>query len=116
MSAPSRARALESAIALGCERVLTSGAQADALAGADNIAARVAQAEDRIAVMAGAGIDAGNVGQIVRRTGVAAVHASARALRSATARAHWLPGLSGETAQTDTSRVRALREALDALA
>ena len=109
------ARALESAIALGCERVLTSGAHADALAGADNIAARVAQAQGRIAVMAGAGIDAGNVGQIVRRTGVGAVHASARALRPTMAHARWLPGLSGEVAQTDASRVRALREALDAL-
>lgn len=109
------ARALESAIALGCERVLTSGAHADALAGAGNIAARVAQAQGRIAVMAGAGIDAGNVGQIVHLAGVAAVHASARLLRPAAAHARWLPGLSGEAAQTDVSRVRALREALDAL-
>jgi len=110
------ARALESAIALGCERVLTSGARADASTGADNIAARVAQAQGRIAVMAGAGITASNVGQIVRRTAVAEVHASARALRPATARAHWLPGLSGDSLQTDVARVRALREALDALA
>ncbi|HYG04798.1 MAG TPA: copper homeostasis protein CutC [Stenotrophomonas sp.] len=110
-------RALEDAIAMGCERVLTSGAQADALAGADNIAAHVRQASGRIAVMAGAGIDAGTVAQIVRRTGVREVHASARAPRPlAPVSRPALAGLSPDVLQTDVARVRALRQALDALA
>lgn len=108
------ARALEAAIGLGCERVLTSGAHADALAGASAIAARVAQARGRIAVMAGAGITSANVTDIVRRTGVGEVHASARAARPTLAPAR-LEGLSPAVLQTDAARVRALREALDTL-
>jgi copper homeostasis protein len=108
------ARALEAAIVIGCERVLTSGAQADASAGADAITACVAQARGRIAVMAGAGITAANVADIVRRTGVAEVHASARATRPTHAPTR-LEGLSPVALQTDAARVRALRDALGAL-
>lgn len=108
------ARALEAAIGMGCERVLTSGAHADALSGAGEINARVAQARGRIAVMAGAGITSSNVADIVRRTGVREVHASARARRPTLAPAR-LQGLSPEVLQTDAERVRGLREALDRL-
>jgi len=48
--------ALEQVIGLGCQRVLTSGGQASADAGADVLAALVAQAAGRISVMAGAGL------------------------------------------------------------
>ncbi len=109
------ARALEAAIALGCERVLTSGAQPDALAGAEAIAAFVAQARGRIAVMAGAGINAANVAAIVRDGGVSEVHASARGPRPTPASTR-LPGLAPTVLQTDVEQVRALRQALDALA
>ena len=47
------ARALEDIIALGCERVLTSGAQASAVEGAALIRDLVAQAAGRLAVMPG---------------------------------------------------------------
>ncbi|MDG2526809.1 copper homeostasis protein CutC [Stenotrophomonas sp. HITSZ_GD] len=109
------ARALEAAIALGCERVLTSGAQPDALAGAGTIGALVAQARGRIAVMAGAGVTAANAADLVRRSGVREVHASARAVRPTQAPAR-LAGLAPTVLQTDVAQVRALRQALDALA
>jgi len=110
-------QALEVAIALRCNRVLTSGAQRDALIGAHAIAALVAQAGARIQILAGAGIDAGNVARIVQLSGVDQVHASARARRASAMRVApttVLAGLGADTLQTEVARVRALRQALDA--
>jgi copper homeostasis protein len=71
-------KALEELIRLGVDCVLTSGRKATALEGADCIASLVRQAAGRIQVMAGAGITAANVSQILVKTGVSAVHFSAR--------------------------------------
>jgi len=68
--------ALEAAIALGFERVLTSGGALTALAGAERIAELVAQANGRIRILAGAGVRASNVAELVARTGVREVHGS----------------------------------------
>ena len=78
------ARALEAIIALGCERVLSSGRAASAPEGAARLRALVEQAGDRIVVMPGAGIDDGNIAQLRQLTGAREFHASAkRALASA---------------------------------
>jgi len=71
-------RALEDVIATGAERVLTSGGEPSAEAGISVIAALVKQATGRIAVMAGAGINVTNVRNILARTGVREIHATAR--------------------------------------
>jgi copper homeostasis protein len=106
-------RALEAAIELGCERVLTSGAQADALAGADTIAALVRQAAGRIKVMAGAGIDPGNIVALRDRSNADEFHASAGALRRSTMRHRaGLPGLHPDWRQSDRDIVAALRAEL----
>lgn len=68
--------ALAAAIQLGFERVLTSGGALTALAGAERIADLVAQADGRIRILAGAGVRASNVAELVRRTGVREVHGS----------------------------------------
>jgi copper homeostasis protein len=73
---PDLSAALEMAIDLGFDRILTSGGAATALAGADRIADLVAQASDRIIIMAGAGVTADNVADLIDRTGVNEVHAS----------------------------------------
>jgi len=105
--------ALDAAIALGCERVLTSGAHANAIEGADTIASLVRRAAGRIDVMAGAGVTPDNVRDLVRRTGVRDVHASAKALRESTMRLpRRLPGLEAQWSQSDGDTVRALRKAL----
>lgn len=108
------ARALEAAIALGCERVLTSGAQPTALAGAQTIAGLVRQAAGRIRVMAGAGVDASNIGQLRERSRADEFHASAGALRRSAMRhrASGLPGLEPDWRQSDRERVAGLRAAL----
>jgi copper homeostasis protein len=77
--APELDVALETAIELGFERVLTSGGAPNAWEGRDRIAALVAQAGRRISIMAGAGVTVGNVGDLVRHTGVREVHASCSA-------------------------------------
>ena len=71
--------ALETAIDLGFERILTSGGAQSAWAGRDRIAELVAQAGDRISIMAGGGVTAGNVVELVRHTGVHEIHASCSA-------------------------------------
>jgi copper homeostasis protein len=73
---PDPVAALETAIDLGFERILTSGCALNAMAGAETIAALVQQADGRIAILAGGGVNAANVAQIVARTGVREVHGS----------------------------------------
>jgi len=108
------ARALEAAIALGCDRVLTSGGQDSAPAGAAGIRALVAQAAGRIRIMAGAGIEAANVGELLRHSAADEVHASARAWqRPVHPQRAAVAGLDAAWLQTNPTRVRALREALD---
>ncbi|MFE0501437.1 copper homeostasis protein CutC [Lysobacter soli] len=106
--------ALEAAIALGCERVLTSGAHPTAMEGADVIASLVQHAVGRIGVMAGAGVTPENVRDLVQRTGVREVHASAKTLvEPALALPRRLPGLEAQRWQTGAAAVRALRQALE---
>lgn len=108
-------KALEDVIALGCERLLTSGAHPTGLEGADTIASVVRQSAGRIRVMAGAGVTPANVRDVLARSGAHEVHASARSLRMSPMRhRHALPGLSPDWPQTDVDVVRALRQALDA--
>jgi copper homeostasis protein len=70
------ARALETLVELGVERVLTSGQAATALAGRAAIRALVIQAAGRIVVMAGGGVRSDHVAQLVVETGVREVHGS----------------------------------------
>jgi copper homeostasis protein len=72
--------ALRCLIDLGVERVLTSGLEATAVEGTEIIAQLVAQAGERIIVMAGSGITERNIARVVRMTGVHEVHISARSV------------------------------------
>lgn len=69
---------LEDIIALGCERVLTSGGEASAIKGAQTIAALIHQAKGRIIVMPGAGVSSNNIIQLIQTTGAVEFHASAK--------------------------------------
>ena len=68
------AEALDALIALGVDRVLTSGQATTAEEGIPEIARIVKQAAGRIAVLAGGGINEGNAARIVRETGVREIH------------------------------------------
>jgi len=67
--------ALEALLALGVDRVLTSGGAETAAGGAPTIARMVARAGDALMVMAGGGVRAHNVAALVGQTGVREVHA-----------------------------------------
>lgn len=69
--------AVDTAVALGFDHILTSGGAASAPAGAATIARMVARAAGRCTVMAGAGVAPGNVAALIAATGVRAVHGSA---------------------------------------
>jgi copper homeostasis protein len=72
------ALALEDLIALGCERVLTSGQRATALEGAAQIRALIGHAGNRIVVMPGAGVAADHIATLRAATGATEFHASAK--------------------------------------
>jgi copper homeostasis protein len=110
-------RALEAIIALGCERVLTSGGHATALDGARVIASLVKQAGERIKVMAGAGIRPGNLAEVARLTGAHEFHGSARAPRRSPMRYlnPALQDLPPDTEQSSVEEVRAMKARLASL-
>jgi copper homeostasis protein len=92
--------ALDALLALGVDRVLTSGGAASAVDGADVIARMVARAGDALRVIAGGGIRAGNVAAVVARTGVREVHAKLLpgahpGAADAAARAAWTAAVRG---------------------
>lgn len=74
-------QALELLIDLGCERVLTSGQSPQVEQGISTLADMVSLAKGRIRIMAGAGLTANNVTQIIQQTGVQEVHLSGKSVR-----------------------------------
>ncbi|MFD4442886.1 copper homeostasis protein CutC [Nocardia sp. NPDC058519] len=72
-----RAAALETLIAGGMTRVLTSGGAATCAEGLDGLAAMVDHAAGRIQIMAGGGITVGDI-PALHRVGVSGIHLSAR--------------------------------------
>ncbi len=72
------AQALEDIIEIGCERILTSGLQPTALAGAEKIASLIKQADERIIIMPGSGVRSNNILELVKKTGAKEFHSSAR--------------------------------------
>lgn len=72
--------ALEQIISLGCNRLLTSGQEATAVDGIPLLTQLVKQADGRIIIMPGCGVNAGNAAQILQATGAKEIHASASTL------------------------------------
>ncbi|MDO1528735.1 copper homeostasis protein CutC [Fulvimonas sp. R45] len=107
-------RALEDVIALGCERVLTSGGQPGAQEGAALIRELVEQAAGRIVVMPGAGVTADNLATLAAATGAREFHASAK--RQISSGMHYrlsrLADMQGGELRSDVEQVRALVRAL----
>ena len=71
-------KALEELIALGCHRVLTSGQSPTAEAGIELLSKLVKQADGRIIIMPGCGVNSNNAAKILQATGANEIHASAR--------------------------------------
>lgn len=69
---------LETLIACGVPRVLTSGGQPDVMRGLDTLTALVVQAAGRIRILAGGGVKPEFIPEIMSRSGVTEIHLSAR--------------------------------------
>ncbi|NHO33172.1 copper homeostasis protein CutC [Acetobacter fallax] len=115
---PDPEAALEEAIALGFERILTSGGAATAEAGASTLRTLCEKSRGRIAIMAGSGVTAANAVSLLTETGVNELHASCRT----TTPPHTAPsprmrdfGFGTHHAGTSESVVRALRAAIDSI-
>ena len=70
--------ALGQIIELGCDRILTSGQMPKAEDGVDLLKQLVEKAGDRIIIMPGCGVNAGNIAKIAQITGAKEFHFSAR--------------------------------------
>lgn len=73
-------KALEQLIDLGCDRILTSGQQPDAVKGIPLIAELVKRAGDRIIIMPGCGVRENNIARIEAETRAKEFHTSARSI------------------------------------
>ena len=69
-------QALEEIIAMGCNRLLTSGQESSAVKGIPMLKKLVEASEGRLCILAGAGVSAENYMQIVEEAGVTEVHGS----------------------------------------
>ena len=74
---PNASEALETLLALGVDYVLTAGQAETALDGAAQLQALQLQAGNRLTILAGGGVRAHNVRDVVARSGVREVHANA---------------------------------------
>jgi copper homeostasis protein len=70
--------AMEEIIDIGCERILTSGQKPTAWEGLTLLNELVRQADERIIIMPGSGVRAGNITEIAEKTGAVEFHTSAR--------------------------------------
>lgn len=70
--------ALETIITCGCNRILTSGQEPKVMEGLALVKQLVEQANDRIIIMPGSGLNSSNVATIIQTAGVTEVHTSAR--------------------------------------
>ena len=109
--------ALESAIRLGCKTILTSGQAADAMQGSALLRKLHERAAGRIDIMAGCGVNSGNLLRLHELTGVTSFHASAKRTAESAMRyrkesvSMGLPSLSEyQLWQTDEAAVRACAE------
>jgi len=106
---------LDDLIELGCERVLTSGGQPSAIEGAELICQLVELSAGRIAVMPGAGVDAGNIGKLREITGASEFHASAKRQHPSGMRwqPEWLKDMQGGELRSDVDQIRSISAALN---
>jgi copper homeostasis protein len=113
-------RSLEDVVDSGADRVLTSGGEPTALLGSRRIRELVSAADGRIRLMAGGGVNAENVQEIARATGVLEFHASLRSTIPSPVRYQVQKFHLGDQGVDDYARrvvrhadVRMLRQAMD---
>lgn len=108
---PDWAEALDTAVALGVERILTSGRALRAVEGLEALAEAVSRVGDRVVIMPGSGVSVAVVPQILA-LGVREVHASCALPVPGSEAALRFGFCGGAERQTDAGQVAALRAAL----
>ena len=83
-------KAIEILIDIGIDRILTSGGQEKAVDGIELLAKLQKEYGERIELLAGSGMNAGNAAELMERTGISQVHSSCRG---------WLPDPTTEGPQ-----------------
>ena len=71
-------KALEDIIALGCDRILTSGQEDSALKGKQLLKDLIEKSRGRIEIMPGAGVEENNLQEILQFTRAKSIHSSAK--------------------------------------
>ncbi|MEJ6781700.1 copper homeostasis protein CutC [Aminobacter sp. Piv2-1] len=113
LAGPDFAGAIDLAIELGFERILTSGGETTALKGLDVLAACFAHAGGRIAIMPGSGVNLETLAAIRARLPFRQIHSSCSvAADVAGGKALELGFVSPRPKRTDTATVRAMKAAL----
>ncbi len=103
-------QSLQQVTALGVDRVLTSGGAPNALQGAD-VLRKMVDARGPL-IMAGGGVSAANVSEIVELTGVPEVHGSFRAPKAKAPVCNELPGLEAAFRNTSSKIVEKVKACL----
>jgi copper homeostasis protein len=111
-------RALDDVLALRVERLLTSGQRASAMEGRELIAQLVRRAGDGLIIMPGAGINEGNIRELIAAAGAREYHLSGQkkvASRMVHRNPHVFMGVPGqpeyEIAVTDAEKIRRVVQA-----
>jgi copper homeostasis protein len=114
---PEPREAVDALVALGVERVLTSGRCSTALEGASMIAGMVKHAQDRISIMAGGRISVDNLEAVVRQTSASEIHIGSALYRAMAMPPHSQLGeaLEGSWNRTDAQRVAAIVSLIETL-
>ncbi|GAM71963.1 cytoplasmic copper homeostasis protein cutC [Vibrio sp. JCM 19236] len=73
--------ALEEVINIGCERILTSGLEQSAELGVNMLNELNQQANDRVSLMAGAGVNANNAQMLIQTANLHEIHLSGKGVR-----------------------------------
>ncbi len=112
LSGPDFAPAIDLAVELGFERILTSGGQATVLGGLDALAACFAHAGDRIVIMPGSGVNLDTLGAIKARLPLREIHSSCSTVANPAGRALELGFVSPRPRRTDAGIVKAMKASL----
>jgi len=108
--------AMEQLIAIGCERILTSGQRPSVVDGVDLVAELNKKADDRMIIMPGSGVRKENIKMLAEKTGCMEFHSSLRG--KAASRMSFIHDAFKDSAESYTNNaiepaeVKALRNAL----
>jgi len=112
---PDISEAVEAAVALGFDTILTSGRALSASEGLDELERAHTIAAGRITIMAGAGVNAATAPQILKRVPLAALHGScSEPAPEAGAEARRLGFASPQRRMTSAAKVAALKATIQA--